>query len=491
MKTKKVVYLVLFVIFFIFYIFTRAGQHTFDSFMFTYAIKVNQLLLSVFRPHNLFYLPTAIIFGKLLAFIGLASYINHPFLIGQIWAAFWGALSVCLFYFIACHIKKGLPALIITILFATSNCIWEMSTEVEVYTSSLAAVCCLYISMMSRKPSPIRIGIFWGLSILCHITNVLLVFPILIYSMLLLPQKKIKFALPILIIGGAIATAAYIFVGFFIIRAENISDILKYIESYTIKHQVFGILKIKQFLLGFLGLKRALVSGPAKIFMIFHFLLILLAFLSILKQKGLSQKISIVFFSHIIVYSVFFSWWEPLNIEFWVVTLLPIWLLIYMTWRFAAKKKLESYFIFIVFGAFIIQLFFNTKDIILRTDKSKDIWIQKAKLINKNITEKDMVLTFLDPLIYALPIEANHFNALAINTFSGGKNFGQAVREVSNLVKLAKQAGGKIYATQECLNPPDYHLRSLSITMDDYLRMIREMVGSDLTNVTPDGLLYY
>jgi hypothetical protein len=256
--------------------------------------------------------------------------------------------------------------------------------------------------------------------------------------------------------------------------------------------EAYGVSKINQFALGFVGLKRAFVAGPAKNFMSVHVGIFLFAAILVLLRRGLMRRAGIILFSHIITYSLFFSWWEPLNTEFWVVTLLPMCVLLGMGWREAIRHGKHALFAVFLVLALLIQLIFNVRAIHLRMDPSRDVWMERGRRIAQAIHSQDVVITFNDPIVFTLSLAAGYYGGISVDVLAGATeaDFNLALDRLASLIESARRRGGEVYVTREGLAPGPIQLRRLSVTREQYLQELRAVVGSELTQPVADGLIF-
>lgn len=163
------------IISFTIFLLLRSQVHSYDAMMFAYAIHLGGFAESVFRPHNLLYLPLAIAVGRLTGF--------DPFLSGQLVSALFGGASVSVFWLLARRIATLRTALFATVFFFTTNAVFCVATWVEVYTTSLFFVLLCGLLLARRNPRAWLVGIAWGMAILSHLTNVLLIVPIAVWCL--------------------------------------------------------------------------------------------------------------------------------------------------------------------------------------------------------------------------------------------------------------------------------------------------------------------
>lgn len=474
------------------YIVTRAGQHTYDGLMFASAIRLNVFLPSVFRPHNMLYLPTAIGISKLISVFTPFDGAAHAIFVGQLWSALWGAVSAILFFFLARRILQDWQSVLLTLFFCSAYAIWFVSTEVEVYTISLAATAGLYLSLFRRSPSLWIAGLLWGAAILGHLTNLLLIIPLFVYCILIQRRSWLRSFAVLVGVGYGTAFLMYAIVGLLAARVPSVLQFAQWVESYAMSQQLYGIFKIKQFTLGILGLKRAFVAGPAKALMSAHAAVLLFSTLLVLARRGITRRLGLILFCHIITYALFFSWWEPLNVEFWVVTLLPLCLLVGVGWRQAIRVGKQWLFAALLILALVIQLSFNIREIDQRMDPSRDIWMEKGRRIARVIDAHDLVITFNDPLVFTLPLAAGHVGAVSVDMLAGASeaDFRLAKDRLAAIIEATRRNGGDIYVTREALAPDAVQLKRLSISRNEYLQALRSLVGSELNESVAEGLIY-
>ncbi len=492
-KYKIFISIIIIAVFFVLYIATRTGCHTFDALMFASAIKANMFTPSVFRPHNLLYLPTAISFGKILGVIGIVSNNMNPILIGQIWAALWGAVSVGLFFLIASKFLKFNTALIITLLFGSTNSIWQMSTEVEVYTLSLACTTALYLSLMKRNPNPAVAGIFLGAAILGHITNILLLIPISVYIIFFKKYKNCKFIFIFILTAFFLSFLPYILTAVFIQKTHGIYEFIKWIRSYTSTQVIFGVSDIGRIFLGIKGFAQSVLSTHLKILFLPISFILISAVINIFFYNGIIKKVALILLINFAVYSLFFIWWEPLNIEFWLIPLMLFSFLIVLAYRRISLKKHKHLFKGILLLSLVIQIIINSKNILEKIDPMKDIWYNRTITISKFISDKDQIITFNDNLALTFPLYLNHYRVVSIDMAAGAEeaDFNKAEEFIRKIIVYTKETGGRVFFTEEALDPRDFQLARLNIDKEQYLEKLKSLAGSDLTRKTEQGNLYY
>jgi len=107
----------------------------------------------------------------------------------------------------------------------------------------------LYLSLARRAPSYWVAGLFWGLAILGHLTNVLLAVPLVVYCATTggAAWRK-RYAILVLAAAG-LAGSAYGIVAFGLVRVGSAPGFLDWILSWAATHPAYGVSRLEQFAL--------------------------------------------------------------------------------------------------------------------------------------------------------------------------------------------------------------------------------------------------
>ena len=476
------------------YLSTLAAQHTYDALMFVSAIHSNAFSPTVFRPHNLLYLPSVIALRHGLLAIGATGRIVDPFVVGQLVAAFWGAVAAGLFWLLVSRILPGAKATLMALLFATTNAQWSMSTEVEVYTTSLVCVMAVYLVLARRRPRFSAAGIAWGLAVLGHITNVLLAVPLAILCVRYGNNRAarmrscVRLLLPTVVIGAG----TYAVVGFLVIGTPTIGKWIRWIGNSALVEPGYGVASSKQILLAVQGASEGLVAGHCWNGLLPVACLIVLSLLLIRKAGAGTRIMASFLVSHFLTYAVFFTWWEPLNIEFWVVPLLPACLLIALGWRSARRPWTRRTFGLLAVLALVTQWHYNFGCAKRRMDPAGDYWLSKTRQIAEVARTNDLVLTFSEPIWYAMGAVTGVRNVTSVLALEQQYGHEEACRKLQKRAAIVRQQGGRIYATGEALDPnPADFWRLKPLTLDVYRQDLDRALGTTFSLSIKNGLLYY
>ena len=472
------------------YLSTLAGQHTFDSLMFTAAIKHNVFAPGIFRPHNLLYLPAALLVHRGARWVWPAT---DPFVSGQALAAAAGAAAVGLFYVLMRRLLSGWQAVLMTALFATTHALWAMSTEVEVYTVALLPQVALYLLLTAPRPSPVAAGLAWGLAILGHLTNVLLA-PALLAAVTVRRRLR-RWPAPALMAGAALLLAggAYVAAGVLVEGVRSPRGMIRWIEAYALSQPAYGLMNLSQIPLGVRGLAESLAAGAPLWCLSAHLLAFVLAVPALVRAgRRSARRGTAMALAHAAINGAFFTWWEPLNIEFWVATTLPLMLLVALGWRFADGPYSRRLMTALLAAALAVQIGFNARVIWPRMDRASDPWLERARRVAAVTKPYDLIVTFNDQLIAAYYIVTGRYDVTGMDVMAGGHDpsLEQAARLLKWKVAKVRSYGGSVYVTPEGLNPTDLQLARIRASREEYLAALREATGSALTEPVAGGLLY-
>ncbi len=323
------------------YLLTLTDVHTYDAL--SYILDVDRKPWpELFHPHHLAYGPLGALIRAAAAAIGWQGSAEKLL---QAANAVAGALGVGLFGAVAARAAGSLRAgALAALLLGASYAYWYYAVEVEVYTIAavfLVAALGLMLALAARPSArlALALGVVQGCAVLFHQTNVLLCAPAL--AALLLAGRAqapgsgrlrlfLAYAFPLaLIVGGA-----YLWVGLGVSGFRSWGELASWAAGYTTTGLWGGALDASKLALLGVGLARTFAQpGGALVG-----LTLLGALLLNLRGLAAAPRGTVaVATSWLIVYGAFFLWWEPDNIEFWIASLPPFYLLVVLAaagaWR--------------------------------------------------------------------------------------------------------------------------------------------------------------
>lgn len=287
--------------------------------------------------------------------------------------------------------------------------------------------------------------------------------------------------------------SVYTSVACFFVGVRSPVEFLSWIVSFTITQTDYGSLQPSQLLLAGLGMKRALVDGRAGLLMVPHGLLLGGAVWLAVSSKGISRRIAACLLVFFLTYAAFFAWWEPLNIEFWVVTLAPLALLCLLGFRTSRHRpSIRRPLVVVSIMALAIQIALNGKRMVRDLDPERDFWMSEARAIVGCLNDEDIVITFNDPLVFTLPLAADRPRIVPLELLvrADSRDFRQVEELLRRELYQVEGLGGIPYVYTHGLSPPRGKLDRFALTPEEYKERLGAILDSDLTTSSCDGRLW-
>lgn len=390
---------------------------------------------NLFHPHHLLYNYYAHLWLILYKniFLGVA-----PHYIIESFTAVWGSAILAISYLFfrnRFYLPVGLSVLGVTVI-AFSYGTWFYSVNIEVYTPPIFfLLCCLFIitKKQPRAADVWKVAILHSFAILFHQVNILFT-PIIIYWLFVnranlgFINSFFKYAVLGLILTGGL----YLFCGIFFEQKTTVASFTDWILGYTQGHSYWQTLSAKTPLNVAAGFSRAFMGGhfifqhtylqdvlkssfsshglTDEIFLasglhpfvtwlltilavLFILLMIVLAvrFIMHYKSMELHHHVIVPIFITIIVYSLFFCFWMPEILEFWILQMVLVWLLLIgmvPAYRFpVGLASLKGIFLLSV-SLFLINYFGSIRWL---QKSSRDWYYTEVKELDPALTSSDIV----------------------------------------------------------------------------------------------------
>lgn len=313
------------------YLLSLTSVHTYDAL--SYILDVDRKpWRELFHPHHLAYGPLgALIRGTA---VGLGWQGSAERLL-QGANALAGAVGVTLLGALATRLTGRLWAgALAGLLLASSYAYWYYAVEVEVYTIAAALLIgALWLMLeLARRPGlalAAALGAVQGCAVLFHQTNVLLCAPAL--ATLLAATgggNRLRRLAPLAVAYGAplalIVGGAYLGVGLGVSGFRSWGELTAWAAGYTTTGYWGGAVDGAKLALLGQGLAESLAQpGGALV----GLTLLTTLLVSLRGLAAAPTGLVPVVLSWLAVYGAFFLWWEPDNIEFWIASLPPFYLL--------------------------------------------------------------------------------------------------------------------------------------------------------------------
>lgn len=390
---------------------------------------------TVYHPHHLLYHPTSELWVGAMRIIGIQA--KSEYLVALLNAIF-GALSISLIFgFIRKRLGYSFAgAFVASALPGVSFGLWFYSVCVEVYIIPLFFMLLAFHFMLSDgRKKYLLVGVCHAMAVLFHQSNV--IFAVVILTAMLFDQKKsgafFKNLFAYLSIALPMALIPYLLVIFVDQGAGSFDDAWAWLTLYS--HKVpswsgLGFSSILKVMTGFgraffsthflfaipeadlvvsktfsnkffddeSYLVRDMGSGFAWLELVLSVLiLILIAFIFIKRLLTIKyawskyKKVISLLSVWLFMYALFFTFWNPTNLEFWIPQSVIFWLIFFIIQRGDSNDKTGGMKLNMLI--LIPLAFLNiTSSIIYTVDKSNDYYYAVSKPIAEHTKVGDLLI---------------------------------------------------------------------------------------------------
>ncbi len=440
---------ILLLVFSTLYGLTLTNVHTFDAL--SYILDVDRKPWSeLFHPHHLLYGPFGAVIRALATGIGWQGSV-------AVWLQFVnaiaGAIGVTILFVVCRAVTRSTgAALIASTGMGFSYAYWYYAVEVEVYTLAVVALIAGLWLMFGIVQTPTWqlsawLGLVHGFAVLGHQTNVLFAVPALLTIGLSIKTQQLRYQLGVayLLPLVAVVGSAYLWVAFGVSGMRSWSEVWTWLTGYAQTGFWGGAIdqaKLTGLLKGWsetLALQGGAVIGISGI-------VLLLAGRSAFSR--LPRPLLIGVLSWLIVYGLFFLWWEPDNIEFWIASLPPLALLfsavLTIQWIYRAGLALV-----------IVMLVLNLPTIIERGDPNRDLQRRIAESVAAITQAGDLIIVPDGVLELYLPYYWGHDNVYGLNQamIASNGDWSAACARIQQRIETVLAAGYAVLIADEAQRP--------------------------------------
>jgi len=389
----------------------------------------------LFHPHHLLYNYYAYLW--LILFKNIFQGVADHYII-ESFTAVWGSgiLAVSyLFFRNRFNLTRGLSALGITLI-AFSYGTWFYSVNIEVYAPPVFFVMCTLFIITKKLPvhSDVwKVAILQSFAILFHQVNILFT-PVVIYW-LFVNRARLNFTgsfLRYAVTGLILTGGLYIFCGIFFEHKTTFTAFTEWILGYARGHTYWQALSSRTPLNVITGFSRAFIGGQfifqhpylehilknsfsshglrdetflasgmtpfvvwllTIVMFVFIILMIVLLvrFIMHYKEMELHHHVINPIIATIVIYSLFFCFWMPEILEFWILQMVLVWLLLIgmmPAYRFPFNMdSLKGIFLLAVL-LFVVNYFGSMKWL---QKKTSDWYYVEVSKLDPTLTPSDIV----------------------------------------------------------------------------------------------------
>ncbi|NTV99803.1 MAG: DUF2723 domain-containing protein [Oscillochloris sp.] len=442
---------------------TLTQVHTFDAL--SYILDVDRKPWpELLHPHHLAYGPLGAIIRSVAIIFGWQ---GSAAVLIQAANALAGAIGVTLFSLVVRR-TTGRADLAATgaLLLGSSYAFWYYAVEVEVYTIAalfLIIALSLIVDLLYR-PSPaiaIALGCTQGLAVLFHQTNVLLSIPVAVALMLGGRRQEdksrsigrqlttfVSYLLPLtLIVAGS-----YLWAGLGVSGFHSWDALIAWMQGYARTGWWGGAVDANKLAGLGIGLSQTLAQ-PGGALIGLGMLSILLA--SLRMRAFPQQQLVRVVLVWLLTYGVFFLWWEPDNIEFWIASLPPFYLLLLLGVSKRETGDRKQWVGVVLWMIGLAMLVINLGSIRQRGDMRTDLQRAISEVLEAKSTPGDLLVVPDGILELYLPYYAQRENIISLNEAmqASGSTWAAACTLLRNRVDQTLASGYAVLIANNALHP--------------------------------------
>lgn len=490
----------------------------------------------LFHPHHLLYKVVGKSFYQVWQFLGYGGDASLP--LRELNIIFGCLTIVVLYQFLKIAFNNSLRSALICIAVAFSYGFWFYSSTIEVYIIPVFfSLLCIFFTYVSYQQPRLKtfalVGIFGALAILFHLMNVLLVvtvlFAIFFNSNLRTFRRKFSatityglflFILVSISYGAALALA---------IKPESFGELIHW---FTVESNAVGRFEIVSLAKAAMGFGRIFVGG--------HFLFSLgpinNIISSVLGGKFLITQIYLAaglttiqglllllgsipllatFITAVLVYirswkkiwkehrillflalawlipnALFQLWFDPSNLELWIITIIPSWVLLSLPFftsdvtsrlRYGWRKFMAILLPLAIVCTLLVNLFGSMMPL---HQPERDIYLQKSAWFSDNVKSGDLIIC-----------SRYWLWGQYLERFTGAQVLGladilnkneDAPSIVRDKIQQTLDSGGLVYITSDSITPEATTLESYGLEKIDFTNILRQFDNS-WDKVTVDG----
>ena len=449
------------------YATTLTGVHTFDAYSYASAVQTKPWR-ETFHPHHLLYGPM----GALAFSLGRSLGVQSPFLALQLVNVLAGSLGVAAWFSILDWLLKRrdlalLGALSLLVMYAW----WYYAVEVEVYTlATLFLIVAFGILLRLIQQPTWRNGWLWlGVAhsgaMLFHQTNVLWGIVVVVgwlmanWQTTAWRERWSCFArylvAGMIIVGGLYAVVMFGLSGF---RTWN--ETRAWLFEYAATGFWGGAISGETVLKLGRGWRNTITGTGGGLILLASLGLVMLMIKQTWQRWRREIMLALVW---IVVYTLFFGWWEADNIEFWI-GMLPAWILLVMLTLHELNHTWQRWAI----GAWAISMIvigiINGTTILRRGDPATDADRQVVTAVAALGTPEDLYVVPNGLQELYLRYEFNRPNVLALSIDNG--NWEQGCTTIRNAISTTTNAGYNVWIDDGVRNPSPELLQRYRLNRD-------------------------
>ncbi len=478
---------------------TRSGVHTFDGLSYIRDVNAqsSEPVAFFFHPHHLLYSPTGWLMWRLWWLLGYGGDAALPLqALNSVVAAGCGVVLGSLVRRVTGRAWAGLLS---AGLLLFNYGVWLFAVEVEVYIWSLWwLVLALWAAeRLMRRPSTraaVVLGAAVGLSGLYHQTNGLIA-PI-VAGAVLLSAAPWPAKLRLLVISGAgaggLVLAVYAVIGFAVLGQRTLHEFWSWMFFY-LQAGYWGRATHDRWSDTIKGLSDSLTSEGARAYWLGIAALVMAGIVPAARRWPRLVALCGLWLA---VFGGFFIWWEADNIEFWIGTLVPLWVvcglaaaaLAELPALRAARRALPA-----VLALPALLLWHNIGLLRRRGDAAQDLPRQIAAQAAAVSAPDDVFVLLGGMLELYLPYYERRPNVhiLDVMFFDAQNDPARAYARLEREISAGLGAGLRVFVDRDIQRLPPETLQRYAVTQPDLDRFWAPYRPFLTPAVTQSGTVYF
>ncbi|MBN1428255.1 MAG: glycosyltransferase family 39 protein [Anaerolineae bacterium] len=447
---------------------TRTVVHTFDAVSYMWNIEVKPLH-ELFHPHHLLYAPLGKLAYRLAQSLGYHGHADMPI---QVVNAFAGTLGILfLWRFGVQWTRHAWASLGVSVMVGLCYSYWLYTAEVEVYTLATAflTLSMWILMMLDEKPHPARaaaLGLAHAGSMMFHQTNALFAIPVIAFLLLRPTLRKPNILAAYIGMGTLAVLVPY---GWVIGQSglNSWESIYFWLTDYAQTGRWGGYLSLEHLPALRAGLENS-ISTETWLSWIFYALVAIGIGAGVWQARRDPRRISWLIFggTWLIPYMIFFWWWEPFNIEFWIA-LLPLWGFWMMAgWPVQSpitdettkptRLILETAYTIVPTILAIFLLNANLSPVKAAGDPHNDYYYLITTALQSELAPDDLIVTRGNILDVYVPFYTRHSGYLSLREveYNNGGDRARILEELIARFDEALATGQTIWVDQMVLDEP-------------------------------------
>lgn len=439
------------------YLTTLSGVHTFDAL--SYIRDVDEQAGFFWHPHHLLYSPTGWLFWQGWRLLGYAG--NSELPLEALNSLAGAAIGVGLYRLTLKLTGKWWAAATTAGLLLFNYGAWYFSVEVEVYLLALIWLLLTLVLLIELVTKPRRrtaplLGLCVGMAALYHQTNGLLV-PLVIAAVLLSPvpwRERVKQLVIAGALAGGVVALGYAVIAVGVNGYRTLSDVRDWMFFFINTGWWGRAVRDRWTDLG-AGLGNSISTINALPYWIAIVTILVLGLPSAARKW---PRIVALCALWVAIYGGFFAWWEGDNIEFWIASLMPLWLLVGLSvariGAFFARFRASAQHV----GAIAIVLplllaWHNYPIVERRGDETKDLQRRLSASVRAQTNPDDMIVSPGGVMELYLPYYEGRRNVHTLNgtLFVNQGDIPKALAQLGDEINTGLYAGLTVMVGKEAL----------------------------------------